>query len=164
MKKRATDIPCPCRAQGSAPLAYAQCCQPWHQGLARGVHADTPEQLMRSRYSAYALATPNSPQGHAMLDYLQATWHASSVPGDLELSPMQWLGLQVLHSQQSGAAGVVEFVAHYKVDGKAQQLHEISRFTRVDAAPGAAGQATDAPPGRWLYIDGQVSDGQASEQ
>jgi SEC-C motif domain protein len=137
---------CPCRAQDSAPLSYAQCCQPWHLGLAHGVYATSPEQLMRSRYSAYALATHNNPQGHAMLAYLQATWHASSAPGDLELSPMQWIGLQVLQAQASGDAGVVEFEAHYKVDGKAYTLHEVSRFTRRDSASS------------WLYIDGQVSE------
>ncbi len=125
-------------------MAYAQCCQPWHLGWQHGVHATTPEQLMRSRYSAYALATHNNPQGHAMLTYLQATWHHSSAPGDLELSPIQWTGLQVLIADQSQDAGIVEFVAHYKENGKAQKMHEISRFTRSD--DGA----------RWLYIDGQT--------
>jgi SEC-C motif domain protein len=147
MKSVANNSTCPCRAQDSAPLTYAQCCQPWHLGLAHGVHASTPEQLMRSRYSAYALATQSNPQGHAMLNYLHATWHTSTAPGDLELSPTQWIGLTVLHAQASGDAGVVEFEARYKLDGKAHTLHEISRFTRHDSA---------SP---WLYIDGQVSEG-----
>jgi SEC-C motif domain protein len=146
MKSIVSSQPCPCRAQDSAPLPYAQCCQPWHLGLAQGVHARTPEQLMRARYSAYALATHNNPQGHTMLAYLHATWHASTAPGDLELSPLQWMGLRVLHAQASGDAGVVEFEARYKVDGKAHAMHEVSRFTRSDG---------DSP---WLYIDGQVSE------
>jgi SEC-C motif domain protein len=145
MKSIVSEKPCPCRQRDSAPLAYAQCCQPWHQGLARGKHAPTPEQLMRSRYSAYALATHNSPQGQAMLAYLQATWHHSSAPGDLELSPIQWTGLEVLHAEQSQEAGIVEFVAHYKENGKAHTMQEVSRFTRSE--DGA----------RWLYIDGQVN-------
>jgi SEC-C motif domain protein len=98
---------------------------------------------MRARYSAYALATHNNPQGHAMLDFLHATWHPSSAPGDIELSPIQWLGLQVLHAEQTAQAGVVEFVAYYKDGGKAHKMHEISRFS-WDAARG------------WLYIDGEV--------
>jgi SEC-C motif domain protein len=147
MKLIVSTSPCPCRAQASEVLSYAQCCQPWHQGLAHGVYASTPEQLMRSRYSAYTLATHNNPQGHAMLDYLHATWHHSSAPGDLELSPTQWIGLTVLDAQASGDAGVVEFEARYKVDGKAHTLHEVSRFTRADST---------SP---WLYIDGQVSEG-----
>jgi SEC-C motif domain protein len=127
----------------STPLPYAQCCQPWHASLASGVHAPAPEQLMRARYSAYALATHNNPQGHAMLDFLQATWHPSSAPGDIELSPIQWLGLQVLHAEQTAQAGVVEFVAYYKDGGKAHKMHEISRFSWD-------------PERGWLYIDGEI--------
>jgi SEC-C motif domain protein len=146
MKSIVSEKTCPCRQRDDAPIAYGQCCQPWHQGWAQSVHATTPEQLMRSRYSAYALATHNNPQGHAMLAYVQATWHHSSAPGDLELSPIQWTGLQVLSADQSLDAGLVEFVAHYKENGKAHKMHEISRFVRSD--DGA----------RWLYIDGQVSE------
>jgi len=88
---------------------------------------------MRSRYSAYVLRLP---------DYLLATWHPSSAPGDLQdMSPVTWLGLAVRHSQASAEAGVVEFVARYREQGRAVRLHEISRFVRVD--------------GRWLYLDGQ---------
>ena len=37
--------------------------------------------------------------------------------------------------------GVVEFVARYKIAGRAHRLHEISRFTRED--------------GQWFYLDAQ---------
>ncbi len=87
---------------------------------------------MRSRYSAYALG---------LIDYLMATWHASTSPGELELSPVKWLGLEVLHAAATTDAGVVEFVARYKVDGRASRMHEISRFV-------LEGQ-------RWFYVDGQ---------
>ena len=90
---------------------------------------------MRSRYSAYGLG---------LLDYLLATWHASSSPGDLELPPVKWLGLEVRHAQAAGDAGVVEFVARCKEGGRAQRLHETSRFVRED--------------GRWYYIDGQMTE------
>ncbi len=103
---------------------------------------------MRARYSAYALATTNNPQGHLMLKYLHATWHVSSAPGDLELSPTQWQSLDVLHTEQSDAAGVVEFVARYKVGGKAYVMHETSRFVAT----------LEAGAPRWWYIDGQVNE------
>jgi SEC-C motif domain protein len=123
---------CPC---GSGKT-YGQCCGVWHQGLDKGaqaVHADTPEALMRSRYSAYVLK--NGP-------YIMATWHISTAPGDLEMSPaIKWLGLQVVAAEQSAEAGVVEFTARFKDNGKAGQLHEISRFVKE--------------AGRWFYIDGQ---------
>jgi SEC-C motif-containing protein len=90
---------------------------------------------MRSRYSAYVLG---------LIDYLLATWHASTSPGELELSPVKWLGLEVRHAQSTGDAGVVEFVARCRTAGGAERLHETSRFVRTE--------------GRWYYIDGQMDD------
>jgi len=56
------------------------------------------------------------------------------------LSPVKWLGLEVRHAQVTGDAGVVEFVARWRDNGRGVRLHEISRFVRE--------------AGRWLYIDG----------
>lgn len=87
---------------------------------------------MRSRYSAYVLG---------LIDYLLATWHPSTSPGELDLSSVKWLGLEVRHTQTTGNAGVVEFVARYREGGRGHRLHELSRFVRED--------------GRWNYIDGE---------
>ena len=97
---------------------------------------------MRSRYSAYALAKQNNSEGHAMLRYLQETWHSSTVP-ELEISPIKWAGVEVIDTEVSEDVGVVEFKAYFKVDGKAHTMHELSRFIRIDGA--------------WKYIDGDVS-------
>jgi len=140
---RARDLPCPCRACEDAPLRYADCCGRWHEGLANGEHAPTPEALMRSRYSAYALAQGRAPCPPAIVPYLMQTWHPSTAPGELELGPLNWTGLEVLHAQTNGDAGVVEFVAHHRVNGRAGQLHEMSRFVREGGA--------------WLYVDGVVA-------
>ena len=130
--------PCPCQSD----LPYLQCCGPFHATVRDetpdGPRAPTPEALMRSRYSAYALG---------LIDYLLATWHASSSPGELELYPTKWLGLEVRHAAATQDAGVVEFVARYRVDGRAHRLHETSRFVRE--------------AGAWYYIDGQVQGPQA---
>jgi len=133
MKKptHATQAACPC----DSGQAYGDCCGRWHAGMAAGVYAPTPEALMRSRYSAYVLG---------LLDYLLATWHPSTSPGDLELPPVKWLGLEVRHAQTTGDAGVVEFVARCRDSGRGVRLHEISRFVREDR--------------RWLYIDGDQQD------
>ena len=88
---------------------------------------------MRSRYSAYVLR---------LGDYLMATWYPATAPGELELAPLKWLGLEVRDSEQSGDAGVVEFVARCARPCSRQRMHEISRFVRED--------------GRWYYIDGQM--------
>jgi SEC-C motif-containing protein len=121
-------------------VRYADCCGRWHEGLDRGEHAPTPEALMRSRYSAYALAQGRGIAPKSVLPYLLKTWHPSTAPGDMELGPLNWTGLDVLHQQESGDAGVVEFVAHHKVSGRAGKLHELSRFVREGGA--------------WLYADG----------
>jgi len=87
---------------------------------------------MRSRYCAYVLQ---------LTDYLLDTWHPSTAPGELDLSPVKWLGLEVRATQASGDAGVVEFVARCRDgQGRAQRMHETSRFVREQ--------------GRWYYIDG----------
>ena len=122
---------CPC---GSG-LELAGCCGRWHAGLQTAAYAPTPEALMRSRYSAYVLG---------LIDYLMDTWHPSTAPGDLELQPVKWLGLEVRHVAANGDAGVVEFVARCRVNGRAERMHETSRFVREG--------------GRWYYIDGQFAD------
>lgn len=91
---------------------------------------------MRSRYAAYV---------YRLVDYLLATWHPDTRPEVLDLDedpPTRWLGLEIKHTEQSGDTAVVEFVARFKVNGKAQRLHERSRFSRSD--------------GRWLYVDGDL--------
>lgn len=136
MKKRpflSANAPCPC---GSGAI-YTACCGPWHDGLEADPprHAPTPEALMRSRYSAYAIGLPH---------YLMATWHGSTAPGDLDLPPTKWLGLEVRDAAEAGNAGVVEFVARWRdSSGRAGRLHETSRFVREG--------------GRWFYIDGQFT-------
>ncbi len=96
---------------------------------------------MRSRYSAYVLG---------LEDYLLATWHASTRPGALNLAAEpqpKWLGLEVNAGTQTGDSATVEFVARCKLGGRAQRMHEISRFVRED--------------GRWYYVDGMI-DGEAT--
>ena len=71
---------CPCgrtTPKGQA-LSLADCCGLYHSGQP----APDAESLMRSRYSAYALG---------LIDYLLATWHVSTAPGELELAPTKWL-------------------------------------------------------------------------
>ena len=123
--------PCPC----GRPLAYSACCGRWHAGP-QALRAPNAEDLMRSRYSAFTLG---------LLDYLQATWHPSTRPAALEPLPagLRWLGLEVRrHVQQDAGHAIVEFVARSKLGGRAERLHETSRFVRED--------------GRWWYVDGDV--------
>jgi SEC-C motif-containing protein len=92
---------------------------------------------MRSRYSAYCLG---------LADYLLATWQPSTRPAELDLAtpPVpRWIGLKVLHHRTTGPENAeVEFVARYRIGGRAHRLHETSRFVREE--------------GRWLYVDGDI--------
>ncbi|MBB3226173.1 SEC-C motif-containing protein [Luteibacter sp. Sphag1AF] len=123
---------CPC---GSGKT-FAACCAPLHEGIA----AATAEALMRSRYSAYVLG--NEP-------YLLATWHADTRPASLDLaiqSPKPtWLGLDVKRHTVTGTdSAVVEFVARLRHGGgRAERLHETSRFVREN--------------GQWFYVDGDIA-------
>ena len=100
---------------GSGRAADA-CCARFHAGEP----APTPEALMRSRYSAFVLD---------LREYLLATWHPSQRPATLDFEAgAKWLGLQVKAFQPTGAAmAEVEFVARFRVGGRAVRLHERSR-------------------------------------
>ncbi len=94
---------------------------------------------MRSRYSAYV--TMNA-------SYLLATWHPSTRPARVNLSPTQkWLGLKIyetLRGEPGDAEGVVEFAARFKIDGAGHRLRERSRFVCIEE--------------RWFYLDGELAD------
>jgi len=122
----ATPSPCPCGATD-----YAACCGRYHDGTP----APDAAALMRSRYSAYVLK---------LEAYLLATWHPSTRPAALDLAAdhAKWLVLEVKkHTAKSADRATVEFVARYKIGGRAHRLHEISRFTREE--------------GQWFYVDGE---------
>ena len=114
---------CPC---GSGKL-HDDCCGPLHSGAAR---AATAEQLMRSRFSAFAV-------GDAA--YLLRSWHSSTRPARLELDrATQWIRLEILDTQDGGpfhTSGTVRFRAHYRERGGAAQfMEENSTFSREDGA------------------------------
>lgn len=130
MKNKADDCPC---GGGN----YAQCCGRYHSGSEA---APTALALMRSRYSAYVMDNGA---------YLQATWHRSTRPTEpiVAEAGQKWLGLEVRRHQADGDSAIVEFVARYKIGGRAQRLHEVSRFVR-ESEPGTEDQP------RWFYVDG----------
>ena len=89
---------------------------------------------MRSRYTAYARRDSA---------YLLASWHPTTRPRSLDVpASTRWLGLTV-HATTGGgpldAEGTVEFTARFaEGDGDERDLHEVSRFARLDGA--------------WLYV------------
>ena len=72
-----------------------QCCGRF---LDQGKFAKTPVQLMRSRYSAYALG------GYG--EYLVKTWHPKSAQGinaaELSIRSTDWQSLEIVEKTQKG--------------------------------------------------------------
>lgn len=130
-------LPCPC---GSAEN-YGRCCARYHRSEAP---APSPEALMRSRYTAFALG--------GLGDYLVETWDPRTLdptltPAQLDQHDSEWLGLEIVDVESSGARGVVEFKVRFRPcdaasTAAAETLHERSRFRRIK--------------GQWVYVDGII--------
>lgn len=118
---------------------FSKCCERFLTGQQ---NAKTPEQLMRSRYSAYALG------GYG--EYLLSTWLPASAIGltisELSKKTVDWQRLEVISSSQKGDQGVVEFKAWFYKSPQSEELevmHEVSEFVRLHS--------------RWFYVGGRVS-------
>jgi SEC-C motif-containing protein len=122
----ALDSNCPC----GTGRTFEACCARFLNGTQ---HATTAEELMRSRYSAFATGQER---------YLMDTWHPRTRPTALDLDPGQiWTRLDVIGRTGGGPLdqeGTVDFIAHYRVLTRADKFRENSRFERLD--------------GRWFYV------------
>ena len=124
---------CPCGNNKS----YQECCEPLIIGDRK---AETAEELMRSRYTAYTLAKVN---------YIMRTHHSSTRPLKernnmlKSMNSTEWLGLVIVQTEAGQAndeSGKVEFRAIYIDNGQTQVLHEDSLFEREE--------------GKWVYVSG----------
>ncbi|WP_111718959.1 YchJ family protein [Homoserinimonas sp. OAct 916] len=125
---------CPCLSG----LIYGECCGRLHRGE---VTATTAVELMRSRFSAFAISDAG---------YLLRTWHPRTRPPSLQLDPgIRWYRLDVISTTGGGLLdddGTVEFRAHYREAAgstarQADVQQENSRFQRVDR--------------EWYYLDAE---------
>lgn len=126
---------CPC---GSG-TAYSDCCEP----VIRGARpAETAEQLMRARYSAYV---------GAQMDFIFETTHPDHRQGYDHAGTKEWAensewqGLEIIAAKQGGpedAGGEVEFIARFLEKGEPREHHENAHFKRKD--------------GRWLFTEGSM--------
>ena len=125
----------PCHCGQAIPLEA--CCGPFLQGTQ---YPQTAEQLMRSRYTAYALGhidwivESQSPDGRAHMDRKateewskRAEWHKMEV-------------LEVQQGQADDAEGIVAFKAYYTLGGEDIEHHEIASFRKEDDT--------------WYFVDG----------
>ncbi len=123
---------CPC----SSGKNFADCCEPFIRGDSL---PETPEKLMRSRYTAYSLAN---------MDYIARTMQGVPLENfDKEnaekwAKSVEWQKLKVLNASVEPPHGFVEFMVYYSDNGKNQILHEKSEFLLVND--------------RWYYVDGET--------
>ena len=121
---------CPCCSTKN----YSQCCEIF---LTAKAFPQTPEELMRSRYTAYTQTN---------IDYIAKTMKEPASEGfNFEETRtwarnVNWLTLEVVSASQNENEGKVEFIAQYSYQDKKYVLHEISLFRRDD--------------NQWYYIDG----------
>ena len=118
--------PCPCGGGD-----YDRCCGPLHRGERR---AETAEQLMRSRYSAFA---------RGEVDYLLQTHDQSQSRRALRQAcrQTQWLGLSIL-AVDGGGADDLEGTVRFEARHREGVLVETSLFQRRGGALA----------GEWLYV------------
>ncbi len=118
---------CPC----TSGKTYNDCCESYHSKVS---FPSTPEQLMRSRYSAYVLH---------LIDYLLETTHPSKryLYNKTEIEKWakenHWLKLEIVVAEKD----VVEFKAFYQQALKEYIHHERSMFKKET--------------GRWYYLSGK---------
>lgn len=126
---------CPCGSE----QPFENCCEPLLTGEKIPT---TAEQLMRSRYTAYA---------ECDIDYLYKT-SGAAVRKDFDAESSRtwaksttWHGIDVLNVKEGSEVdnhGEIEFVAHYSIKDSDFEHHENATFEKID--------------GEWLFTDGRI--------
>ncbi len=123
---------CPCGSGRS----YAECCEGLHSGTRQ---AETPLDLLRGRYTAYALLNG---------DYIKASWHPDycpNMPARLmvaDYKKIKLTGLIVIREEITGDRGVVEYQARLRIGARFDCIHEIANYVKTE--------------GKWYYTDGEL--------
>ncbi len=123
---------CPCGSTHS----FDHCCNMF---ITHKAKAQTAEQLMRSRYSAYATGA---------FDYVFNTYgneqrKTLSIEALSEhADEQQWVKLIIHHTQEEPLPAIVEFSAFYLIGNALHELRERSRFERQE--------------GDFRYLDGDI--------
>lgn len=125
-------IICPCCSNKN----YINCCGRFIDGLQC---AATPEELMRSRYTAFTQANIN---------YIERTMKSPAADNfDAEEAKQwakkaTWKKLEIIEAKHDEAKGFVEFIAYFIDANEEQVVHELSEFRFEN--------------GKWYYTDGKI--------
>ena len=126
---------CPCGSK----LPFSTCCEPI---ITEKTPAETAEQLMRSRYTAYVKGAVDFILNSTLEEKRKEcdekaikNWSKNSV----------WHKLDIISTEKGTSddtEGVVEFEAVFTESGIKKNLHEKAVFKKID--------------GYWFYIDGEI--------
>jgi len=129
---------------------FTDCCQPF---INKKALPQTPEQLMRSRFSAYAIGNAQ----YIYDTYASSSQLAQSVEDISDWGDScTWLALQIHSINQGNVAKnevceqFVEFSAFYITDNILYELRENSRFILEQDQNNKNAEKT------WCYIDGDI--------
>lgn len=126
---------CPCNSE----KPYQECCEPIIKGQRP---AETAEELMRSRYTAFVKSE---------VEYILNTIHPDKRESHDEKTirnwsqKSDWLNFEIVGTEKGGTEdsdGTVEFVAHFRQKGSRERHHEVAEFKKVD--------------GTWYFYDGNA--------
>jgi SEC-C motif domain protein len=122
---------CPCGSK----IKFEICCHPF---IEQHNVPETPEQLMRSRYTAYTLANT---------DYILQTMKGKPLQGFNKdeskqwAKKVKWIGLEVIKSYlETPEKGFVAFCATYLEGNQLKLIDELSEFQKEDNS--------------WFYVNG----------
>ncbi len=115
---------------------YKNCCEPLLLG---DKQAETPEQLMRSRFTAYAQKNAR----YIYQTYASEKQAENPVKEIKEFATScRFISLSVIDTNNDGDRGVVEFKANYFYQNLYCELHERSQFIKEQD--------------QWRYLDGII--------
>lgn len=111
-------------------VSFKQCCEKFIHSTQ---YPDTPEQLMRSRYTAYVLKNE---------EYLLKSWDESTRPHslDLESDTTQWTKLKIISAVESQVEFVAFFINTVNKKESLFALYEKSEFVKDK---------------NWVYLEGK---------
>jgi SEC-C motif domain protein len=128
---------CPC----FSGLRYGVCCAPMHRGE---LEAASPEALMRSRYSAFALGLGVYLVKTLASDHPDRAHDETALARELSRAKerQRFLGLTIVSARDEGETGEVTFHARIFERGKDISFSERSTFRREGGA--------------WRYAGGEI--------
>lgn len=124
---------CPC---GSG-VCYQKCCAPYLEG--KKVVTDTPVNVLRTRFTAYAKANG---------EYILSSWHRDYRPKQkakylsLEAKSCKFTKLEIIKTNINNDIAEIEYIARFRQGTNFGYMHELANFKMVN--------------GQWFYTDGQM--------